>query len=118
MCQLYCEKCGSMHHSTQWCNDQEDEQGEEMSDRFDELKKNNLKAYQKVQGLICVDKHFLNELYCSGYRAGHHDTVEGAYIDILPQDWDSYFYEEVNDIIEEHIQEEEQDKNEQGESNE
>ena len=34
-------------------------------------------------------------IYNSGYHAGHHDTVEGGYVDIHPGDMDTYHAEEV-----------------------
>jgi hypothetical protein len=41
----------------------------------------------------------LVHLYNSGYIAGHHDTVEGGYIDILSCDLDTEHVEEVFDLI-------------------
>jgi len=37
-------------------------------------------------------------LYNAGYRAGHHDTVEGQYIDILDVDMDTYHADVVAEI--------------------
>lgn len=34
-------------------------------------------------------------VYNSGYHAGHHDTVEGCYVDIHPIDMGTYHAEEV-----------------------
>ena len=39
-------------------------------------------------------------VYNSGYHAGHHDTVEGRYVDIHPSDMDSYHAEEVEELRE------------------
>jgi len=39
-------------------------------------------------------------IYNSGYQAGHHDTVEGRYVDIHPSDMDSYHAEEVAELRE------------------
>ena len=39
-------------------------------------------------------------IYNSGYHAGHHDTVEGRYVDIHPSDMDSYHAEEVAELRE------------------
>lgn len=38
-------------------------------------------------------------LYNSGYHAGHHDTVEGGYVDIHSNDMDSYHAEEVAELL-------------------
>ena len=43
----------------------------------------------------------LSEIYAEGYKAGHNDTVEGQYIDVLPCDRNTFFAEEVNQLIEE-----------------
>ena len=40
-------------------------------------------------------------LYNSGYHAGHHDTVEATYTDILDCDMDSYHSETVLEILKE-----------------
>jgi len=40
-------------------------------------------------------------IYNSGYHAGHHDTVEGRYVDIYSADMDSYHAEEVGELLEE-----------------
>lgn len=40
-------------------------------------------------------------LYNSGYKAGHHDTVEAAYIDIHNEDMDNYHEEEAREILDE-----------------
>lgn len=39
-------------------------------------------------------------IYNSGYHAGHHDTVEGRYVDIHPSDMASYHIEEVAELRE------------------
>jgi len=38
-------------------------------------------------------------LYTSGYKAGHHDTVESNYTDVEYEDMNTYFYDNVGDII-------------------
>ena len=38
-------------------------------------------------------------IYNSGYHAGHHDTVEGGYVDIHSNDMDSYHAEEVAELL-------------------
>lgn len=38
-------------------------------------------------------------VYNSGYHAGHHDTVEGGYVDIHSNDMDSYHAETVEELV-------------------
>jgi hypothetical protein len=38
-------------------------------------------------------------IYNSGYKAGHHDTVEAGYVDIHDCDMDTYHAETVDDIL-------------------
>lgn len=40
-------------------------------------------------------------IYNKGYGSGHHDTVEGGFADIFPQDMESYHEEEVEEILNE-----------------
>jgi hypothetical protein len=42
----------------------------------------------------------MSRLYTSAYSKGHHDTVEGGYIDVLYQDAPSYFLETLQEIFE------------------
>ena len=37
--------------------------------------------------------------YNSGYRAGHHYTVEGGYVDIRSSDMNTYHAEEVAELL-------------------
>lgn len=37
--------------------------------------------------------------YNSGYKAGHHDTVEATYVDIHWSDMENYHEEEVEEIL-------------------
>jgi len=46
-------------------------------------------------------KKLLITIYNSGYHAGHHDTVESIYVNILDCDMDSYHEEEVEDLTKE-----------------
>jgi hypothetical protein len=46
-----------------------------------------------------VSKALLVKLYNAGYKAGHHDTVEGQYTDIFEADMDSYHEDDVDEII-------------------
>lgn len=38
-------------------------------------------------------------VYNSGYHAGHHDTVEGTYTDVLPVDMDNYHDDIVSELL-------------------
>jgi hypothetical protein len=42
---------------------------------------------------------FMVHLYNLGYKSGHHDTVEGRYIDIYVQDMDTYHSDFVSDYL-------------------
>jgi hypothetical protein len=44
---------------------------------------------------------FMVHLYNLGYKSGHHDTVEGQYIDLLGQDMDTYHSDFVSEWLEE-----------------
>jgi len=44
-------------------------------------------------------------LYNCGYSAGHHDTIEGCFTDILPVDSDSYHDDVVTEILDELVSE-------------
>lgn len=44
-------------------------------------------------------------VYNSGYHAGHHDTVEGGYTHVYPQDMDDYHEDVVIEILEDLQQE-------------
>jgi hypothetical protein len=48
-----------------------------------------------------VDEGMACRLYNSGYAAGHHHTVEGGFVDVLPVDFDSYHADEVREILSE-----------------
>ena len=43
----------------------------------------------------------LVRLYNAAYKAGHHDTVEGQYTDILEEDMESFHEDEVAEFLEE-----------------
>jgi hypothetical protein len=43
----------------------------------------------------------MTRIYNSGYAAGHDDTVEGMYTDILPVDMELYHLDQVAEIIKE-----------------
>ena len=47
-----------------------------------------------------LTKEQVTEIYNLGYKSGHHDTVEGQYVDIVQQDMKSYHSEEVVETIE------------------
>jgi len=44
-------------------------------------------------------KEIAVHVYNSGYHAGHHDTVEGCYVDIHSSDMDSYHAEDVAELL-------------------
>jgi len=44
-------------------------------------------------------EELLTETYNAGYMAGHHDTVEGGYIDINPDDLNSYHSDVAEEIM-------------------
>jgi hypothetical protein len=46
---------------------------------------------------------FMVSLYNRGYKDGHHDTVEGQYIDILRQDMGTYHSDVVSEWIDENL---------------
>ena len=39
-------------------------------------------------------------LYNQGYHAGHHDTVESVFIDLMPVDMETYHDDVVADLME------------------
>ena len=48
-------------------------------------------------------KTLMTDLYNRGYRAGHHDTVEGGYVDIHYTDQLTYHEDVIDEIIEEMV---------------
>ena len=46
----------------------------------------------------------LVRLFNAGYKAGHHDTVEGQYTDIFEEDMETFHEEEVSQFLEENSQ--------------
>ena len=38
-------------------------------------------------------------IYNSGYKAGHHETVEGGYVDIHSVDMENYHNETVKELV-------------------
>jgi hypothetical protein len=61
------------------------------------LKEKNDAAQPAVQEPVA--KSFMVHLYNFGYKAGHHDTVEGRYIDICRQDMETYHLEDVSEWL-------------------
>ena len=49
-----------------------------------------------------LDFDFLVRLYTAGYKSGHHDTVEGIYMDVSPENESTYLAEEVEEWLKEH----------------
>lgn len=41
----------------------------------------------------------MTHIYNSGYKAGHHDTVEGGYTDIFSCDMDTYHEDLVAELV-------------------
>lgn len=70
---------------------------------------NTAKANSQAPASGGVDEKGSLPLFCrvynSGYHAGHHDTVEGGYTHIYPQDMDDYHEDVVMEILEELQQE-------------
>ena len=52
---------------------------------------------------MTVAKSFMVHLYNFGYKAGHHDTVEGRYIDICRQDMETYHLEDVSEWLQDMV---------------
>jgi hypothetical protein len=48
---------------------------------------------------VTVPVAFLNRIYATAYERGHNDTVEAAYTYILQQDVETYFSEEVDEML-------------------
>ena len=48
-----------------------------------------------------MDRTLAIWLYNQGYQAGHHDTVEGMFTDVMPVDMDSYHDDVVADLLSE-----------------
>lgn len=46
-----------------------------------------------------MDKKLLIWLFNQGYQYGHHDTVEGQFTDVHPDDIDSYNADIVQDLV-------------------
>lgn len=45
----------------------------------------------------------LTELFNTAYKKGHHDTVEGIYIDVIPPDMDTYHEGLVEDFLDDYL---------------
>jgi hypothetical protein len=62
-------------------------------------------AFAERQAVIEAEnarlKTLLTRMYNKGYKAGHHATVEGQYVDILDEDMDTYHDDIVNEILSE-----------------
>ena len=48
---------------------------------------------------IKIDIEKIIHIYNSGYKAGHHDTAEGQYVDILPCDMNTYHEDVIREMI-------------------
>ena len=60
-----------------------------------------------------VMRRLLIHLYNTAYHAGHEDTVEGCYTDVLPVDMDSYHDDVVDEWVEEYLDNEFSARNEE-----
>ena len=47
-----------------------------------------------------IEQELIAYLYNMGYKAGHHDTLEGTYIDIFRQDMSTYHSDVVSEWLE------------------
>ena len=58
-------------------------------------------AFEHEQALaeLTALKEAAVHIYNSGYHAGHHDTVEGRYVDIHTSDMGTYHTEEVAELL-------------------
>ena len=52
-----------------------------------------------LQEELAALKEAAVHIYNSGYHAGHHDTVEGRYVDIHISDMGTYHTEEVAELL-------------------
>ena len=53
----------------------------------------------KVEAELAALKGATVHIYNSGYHAGHHDTVEGRYVDIHSNDMSTYHAEDVAELL-------------------
>ena len=57
--------------------------------------------FSPAQSPCVMAKEVLVRIYNAGYAAGHHDTVEGGYVNVVDQDKATYHADVVQDLIEE-----------------
>ena len=55
----------------------------------------------KMTDCVTVSRSELNRLYAIAYHAGHHDTCESVYIDVLQEDMDTYHEDAVQTFLDE-----------------
>lgn len=48
-------------------------------------------------------KKLLCYVYNSGYKSGHHDTVEGSYTDVMFVDFIDYYEKETQELLNEFL---------------
>ena len=53
---------------------------------------------------IILHRDLLIRLYNDGYHAGHNDTVENNFTNILPVDMDTYHADIVNELLREYTE--------------
>jgi hypothetical protein len=76
------------------------------NDPLDEMQRHSRynEAADEIEALEAENarlKTLLTRMYNKGYKAGHHDTVECQYVDILDEDMDTYHADIVNEILSE-----------------
>jgi hypothetical protein len=77
---------------------------EKLGRRIAELLGDSISREQQIASLQAENAKLRKatiRLYNSGYHAGHHDTVEGGYTDILQCDMDTYHDDVVAEILSE-----------------
>jgi hypothetical protein len=84
---------------TPWgANDEtKDEWLDRQREKYNILTKENEQLEAEVARLRAASVH----VYNSGYHRGHHDTVEGGYVDIHRSDMPHYHHEEANESLQE-----------------
>ena len=53
------------------------------------------------EGYLIVKRNELNRLYSVAYHEGHNDTCESVYVDVLPNDMDTYHEDAVQNFLNE-----------------
>lgn len=53
----------------------------------------------KLEGIESATLPFFTWMFNQGYQQGHHDTVEGMFTDVLPEDSSEYHDDIVKDLL-------------------